>query len=178
MNHTILKRPLAALILATGLGAVPLVASGPAFAVSENVPFVGSIGGLVCAFGPAIAGRLDTDGTDLKVLSSTLGDGSQGSISLLAAGNDFDLTIAAPTDWTADPADFGGTAPPTTTFAATYSASGATEFSGTNTGGSTPTSHDLTNGATTIVIDLEASVTANDFPAGIYRADVVVTCEV
>lgn len=171
------KRSLAGALAAAGLLAAPLAVT-PALAVSENVPFVGSIGGLVCALGPAFAGRLDTDGTDLKVLSSTRGDGASGGISVTAVGGTFDLTVAAPTAWTADPSDFGGAAPPATTFTTTYAASGATEFNGTNTGGNAPADHPLTNGITSLVIDLDASVTAADFPGGLYRADVVVTCEV
>ena len=165
-----------------GLLAAAVIAAGsaatPAFAVSDNVPFFGSVGGLVCALSPAFPGRLDTAPGDLTVLSSQRGSGSAGTITVTSVGTDFKLTVEAPTDWTADPSDFGGTAPPPTVFTTTYTGTGDTTLTGSNIGGSVPTEHPLNNGQTSLTVNLEGDADSNDFTAGLYRADVLVTCEI
>ena len=165
--------------MAAGLAALTgLASSGGASANPANVPFFGEMGGVLCALAPALPGRIDTDGSDNTALSSQLGSGSAGSIVITSAGSPTNLKVEAPTAWTSDPSTFGGSAPAATNFTTDYVFSGATTATGQDTNASNAPSTALGTGITTLTVNLLAE-TGDDsnFPNGIYRADVVVTCE-
>lgn len=147
-------------------GAV-FAASGPAIAVTANVPFSGLVTA-TCVLTVGTPGVLAPN-TDFTVLSSLAAGGVPGSIAVLSTGASFKISAIAPTAFTLAPATGGDSV----TFASQYQATGAT------TVGSTPGTTETTvnAGLTNMVVNLAATKSVGNFAGGAYAAEVVVRCE-
>ena len=159
--------------LTMGLAAFA-IAGGTTLARAADVPFQGAVGS-ECVLTVGTPGRLvptNDGGTPNDTLTSSGAGGISGTVTALAVGSTFELAITAPTDWTATALVDPNADPSADSFTATYSATGATIV--TNVASTIATL--LGIGTTTVSVDLVASK-ATGFPAGVYNAIVVVTCE-
>lgn len=144
---------------------VAVTVSGPLPATTQNVLFDATVNA-TCTL------SVDSNGTfvasaDLQSLSSKLGGGSAGSITLSTTGG-VDLSVDPVTVVTVPAADVS-----TTTWTPTYSATGAHTVA--ETGGTTT----LTDpGTSTVSVHLVGTKGgSNRFAAGNYQATVTVRCE-
>lgn len=137
-----------------------------AFAATGNVQFNGSVTH-TCAITVNSAGTLGVS-TDYKALGSGQAGGTAGSAMIAASGNGFKISVDAPT--LAKPA--GDTS--TETLSSSYTTTGATSVSGTNSSAS----NNLSNGTTNVSVNMSAVKSgSNVFEAGSYTGTVVLRCE-
>lgn len=152
-------------ILAAGVAAFAF-APVQASAVTGNIPFNGTVTH-TCVITVGPAGALAADAS-FQTLSSSIGSGSAGSATIVATGNGFDISVDAPT-LSKPAADTTGE-----TLASSYSTSGASSVSGTNS----DAANDLNNGTTNVSINMSATKSGSDvFEAGAYTGTVVLRCE-
>jgi len=149
------------------IAAMLTASAGAASAASETMTFTGTVSA-TCQITIDSGGVLGAS-ADLMTLSTTEAGGSAGTATIQASDSSFQVTAVAPASFTSAPA-VGNTG---VTFAALYSASGAT--TATEVDGSVPTA--LEAGLTNLSVDLEATKSDGAFPAGEYSADVTITCE-
>lgn len=102
-------------------------------------------------------------------LSSTSYGGRAGQAEVVASNNSYALSIDAPLGFSLAPSG----ANDSLVMTASFSGFGATSFSATP--GNVPVR--LKQGSTTLSINLEATKTSSLFPAGQYRAEIVLRCE-
>ena len=143
------------------------LAASSAHAATANVPFT-SLVLATCVLTVGTPGIMAPNALYNELDSSAAG-GVPGTISALSTGTTFKVSAIAPTSFLLSPTD-GNTS---VAFASTYQASGAT------TTGTVPgvTQTTLNSGLTTLNVNLKATRSAGNFPAGAYTAEVVVRCE-
>ncbi len=139
-------------------------AAGGAHAATSNAVFGATVGN-TCRLIAVDTGLLVPNVTN-RVLSSSLSGGRQAQVSADASSAGFTVSAIAPTTFVTGNSN-------NTTFASTYSLSGAT--SGSNIAG--PTQTLLNSGSSTVAVDLSATKTAGVFPRDMYTADVTIRCE-
>ncbi len=147
------------------VGALAVVPA-QAFAATGNVEFNGTVTH-TCTITVDSNGSLAAD-AGFQTLSSTIGSGTNGTATIVATGNGFDISVDTPT--LSKPAADASSE----TLTAAYSTSGATSVSGTDSGAA----NDLSNGTTNVSIDMAATKSGSDvFEAGSYTGTVVLRCE-
>lgn len=102
-------------------------------------------------------------------LSSSNAGGRSGSAIVSATNSSYELVVDAPFGFSFQPA--GGSE--NTTFSASMSAAGATQFASVPSG----VSRRIKRGQTEVTVDFAAKRNAGSFPAGNYTATVVLRCE-
>lgn len=142
-----------------------LLAASPAFPATAPVIFNGTVDA-TCTLNVTQNGTLDVS-ANLQTLSSEIGTGQPGQVSLTTTGG-VQLSVDAVTDVTPPAAD----ATPTT-WTPTYSSSGATNFAQTGL------ANDIDEpGDSTVTVHLAGTKSGSDrFAAGNYTATVTVRCE-
>lgn len=148
--------------VAASLALVP----AQAFAITGDVQFNGTVTH-TCTINVNNAGALGVS-TDFKTLGSNQAGGAAGTATIAASGNGFDISVDAPTlskpatDTTAE------------SLSSSYTTTGATSVSGTNSDGS----KNLANGTTNVSVNMTAVKSGSDvFEAGSYTGTVVLRCE-
>ena len=137
-----------------------------ALAVTANVTF-GATVTHSCAITVNSNGTLAAN-AGFTQLSSTIGAGTSGSANIVATGNEFDVSVGAPTLTTT------GSDTSANTLVSSYSTTGATSVSGTNA----DAARGLNNGTTAVTVNMSATKSgANVFEAGAYTGTVALTCE-
>lgn len=147
------------------VAAVAVLAPVQANAVTDNIPFNGSISD-TCAITVNSSGTITPNATYTQ-LSSTNAGGAAGTATILAIGTGWDVSADAPTSFTTEPVVTAST------FAATYGLTGVTTASGVP--GATTTA--LNNGSTNVSVDLTATHPSGSYQSGTYAATVVLRCE-
>jgi hypothetical protein len=142
-----------------------LAAPLPAVAATGNVQFDATVNN-TCSITVNQAGLL-TANVGQTSLSSLNAGGAAGQADIVATSANYNVSIDQPTAWGTFPT--GGDT--NVTFAATYSASGATTVASTNT------ANPLATGTTAVNVDLSATKSSGSFPTGTYAAVVVLRCE-
>lgn len=149
-----------------GFAALPLTSASALAQLTDDVLFNATVGD-ECTVVADTDGTLALNGTS-SVLSSTEAGGAAGAATVTTNSTSFNISIDAISSFTSGPAD----ADTNTTFATTYSASGATTASGVSGTTTTP----LGNGATTLSIDASATKSTGTFSAGTYVLTATVRC--
>ncbi|WP_028034835.1 hypothetical protein [Chelativorans sp. J32] len=147
--------------------ALLVTAAAPAAAVTETMTFSGTVNP-VCTITIDSPGVLVPDATLVQLSTRQVG-GTAGMATIQTTGSSFNVSTTAPSAFTSAPAG----ADANVTFAALYSATGATTLS--DVPGATPSP--LGQGTTTLNVNLTAMKSSGTFPDGEYSADLVVTCE-
>ena len=154
------------LVLAAGAAMLALAPIN-AHAVSGNVIFNGTVTHTCTITVGGTAGALDVD-AGFQTLSSGIGSGSAGTAQIVATGNGFDISVDTPT--LSKPAEDTTSE----TLSASYSTSGVTSVSGTDSSAA----NDLKRGATQVSVNMQAVKSGSDvFEAGAYTGTVVLRCE-
>ncbi len=147
--------------LASALLAAPL----PAFAATGDVQFDATVNN-TCTIAVGPAGLLASN-VGQTVLSSSIAGGTAGTADITATSAAYQVSINAPTAFTAFPLN-GGT---NVTFAANYASAGATTLAAGNT------ARALNTGVSNVTVNMSATKTSGSFPTGTYAAIVVLRCE-
>ncbi len=137
-----------------------------AFSATGDIQFSATVTH-TCTITVNSAGTLGVS-TDFKTLASNQASGTAGTATISASGNGFDISVGAPSlskpaaDNTAE------------TLSASYSTTGATSVSGTNSSAA----NDLAHGTTNVSVNMSAVKSGSDvFEAGNYTGTVVLLCE-
>ncbi|MEX0347310.1 MAG: hypothetical protein AB3N20_20480 [Rhizobiaceae bacterium] len=147
------------------VAAVAVLAPVQANAVTDNIPFNGTIAD-TCAITVGSSGTI-TPNAGYTQLSSNNAGGAPGTAVIMATGTGWEVDTVAPAAFSTEPVVTAST------FAVTYDLSGATTAS--NVPGATQTA--LTNGSTSVSVDLTATHPTGSYQAGTYAATVVLRCE-
>ncbi|MCR4267813.1 hypothetical protein [Nitratireductor sp. ZSWI3] len=149
------------------ISALIFVSASPAAAVEGSVIFNGTILS-TCLITIGTPGTLAAN-ADFTELSSEAPGGISGTATILTTGIGYNLSTSAPAAFTSAPA--GGD--DAVVFASSYSASGVTSLLDVVGTVTSPLGLGLTN----VDVDLTATKSSGNFPAGSYTAQVTVTCE-
>ncbi len=154
------------LALAGAVASMGLANPVSAAAVDTNVPFLAEITSS-CAVALGTPGTLAAN-ANYSTLSSKDG-GISGTASVVTTGLGFKISAIAPSSFVSAPTGGGDGV----TFTASYETTGATST------GQLPgaTTTDLSLGVTAMTVDLVADRASGAYPAGSYRAEVIVRCE-
>lgn len=137
-----------------------------AFAATGNVIFNGTVTH-TCTITVGAPGGLGVSG-DFQTLSSSISGGAAGSATIAATGNGFEISVDAPT-LTKPTADTTSE-----TLTSSYSTSGATSVSGSDSSAA----NGLNHGNTSVTVNMSAVKGGSDvFEAGTYTGTVVLRCE-
>lgn len=150
--------------LAAGAFLAIAIGSSPALAVDAGAVFTGLVTS-TCALTVGTAGVM-TANAGYTTLSSENAGGSRSTVAALTTGDTFNISAIAPSTFTAGDSS-------NVTFATDYTLTGSTSAS--DILGATPTL--LNVGTTTVAVDLTATKSTGNFPAGAYAATVTVRCE-
>ena len=145
--------------------AVAVLAPVQAHAVTDNIPFNGTIAD-TCAITVNSSGTITPNATYTQLSSNNPG-GAAGTATILATGTGWDVSADAPAAFSTEPVVTAST------FAATYDLSGVTVAA--TVPGATTTA--LNSGTTNVAVDLTATHPTGSYQAGTYAATVVLRCE-
>ena len=134
-------------------------------AADADVPFAATVAS-VCTVALGTPGTMAPGNGNTELDSA---NGTSGTAVVTATGGNFELSAIAPGDFTVAPPEYTQS----TTFTATYAASGAT----TLPAGPGGTARPISPGITTATVDLKAVTASGVFSAGAYTAVVTVRCE-
>lgn len=147
--------------------AVAAAIPGSAFAVTGDIQFDGTVSN-TCSITVVDAGTLATN-VGQTVLGSEETGGAAGTATIVTTSAAYSISADAPSAFTNAPT--GGNT--NVTFAANYSASGASSIGQTDGG----TATGLSTGSYDVNVNMAATKSTGSFPSGSYDATVVLRCE-
>ena len=134
---------------------------------AAELPFAGTVTA-TCTLIVGLPGTLAPN-TASTVLGTRESGGNAGTVTALATGAGFSVSVQAPSSFNARPA--GGESD--VVFTSDYSSSGATNIAITDAGVTAP----LNVGTTELSVEMAATKSTGSFPAGAYLSAVTITCE-